>query len=100
MPCDKCREWYGRKDEDPPCADCLPELHPKNREAHFIYSLVRQQVIVSMSGVVDINHLAVWEAIDRYKVHDPMRVFELVLKCFRRTMEDVRIKQEAKRGIR
>ncbi len=54
---------------------------------------------MSMAGVVDIQHSAVWEAIDRYKVSNPVRVFELVLKAFHRTLEDVRIRQEAKRGL-
>lgn len=55
---------------------------------------------MSMAGVVDINHLAVWEAIDRYQVSNPVRCFELVLKAFSHTIEDVRTRQDAQRGVR
>jgi hypothetical protein len=78
-PCDKCRALNEKKGKEPPCDDCVPPLMPENREAFQIYMLVKNQFIMSMGGPVDVNHIAIWEAIDRYKVKDKVRCFEKVI---------------------
>lgn len=49
----------------------------------MIFKIVRGQVLVAgMGSVIGLNHLAVWEAIDRYKVSDKIRCFEKVNAVF------------------
>jgi len=38
---------------------------------------------MGFGGPIDINHIPVWEMIDRLKVKDPMAVFERVTHCAR-----------------
>jgi hypothetical protein len=57
-------------------------LLAENEEVFKIYQIVRGQVRTVGEQVIDIDHVALWEAIDRYKVADPVRVFELVNKVF------------------
>lgn len=44
-----------------------------------IFHLVSGQRIMAFGGTVDINHLAVWEAIDRFHVIEPLDTFEKVI---------------------
>ena len=37
-------------------------------------------MIVGMGGAIDINHLAVWQAIDRYQIEKPIETFEKVIR--------------------
>ena len=52
---------------------------PENADAARIFDVTRHQLIVGMSGVVDINQLAVHEAMRIYKVKDRKKCFEKVL---------------------
>jgi len=74
---------YGNRNppEDPPCERCKVDLLPENNEAFRIYMLTKSQYIMGFNGPIDINHMAVWEAIDRYKVDKPTEVFERVTRC-------------------
>jgi hypothetical protein len=54
-------------------------VHEANEDALMVYYLVQNQYIMGMGGPVDINHLAVWEAIDRHKVRDAKGTFRKVL---------------------
>ena len=54
----------------------------ENYEAFKIYYLIRYQLILSMGGVVDVNHLAIDAAIAREKIADP-KCFNKVLKICR-----------------
>jgi hypothetical protein len=67
---------------------CAP-LMKENAEALRIYLICQGQMIrAGMEGVaVDINHVAVWEAIDRYQVRDGVDCFEKVLVLNRHFME-------------
>lgn len=83
------RERNEREIEgDPPCESCRVELQEENVEAAFIYQLVRGQVLTQFNGeydvVTDINHLALWAAIDRYPggVTDRWEVFNKVRRVF------------------
>ena len=54
-----------------------------------LFVLVQDQVIVApMGGIVALNHLAVWEAIDRFGVPESKQVlvFELIVKTFAATV--------------
>lgn len=44
---------------------------------------------MSFNGPVDINHLAVWEVIDRYNVAKPVETFERVIYCASRVIGDM-----------
>jgi hypothetical protein len=83
--CPTCQVIYAKRNppEDPPCHQCRVDLMPENEEAANVYMLCKFQVVTAgMGEVIDINHLAVWEAIDRYKVKDQIRCFELVNTVF------------------
>jgi len=55
----------------------------------MVWSLISDQLIVSGLGeVIGLNHLAVWEVIDRYKVSNPVRTFEKIIKVFRYFQEN------------
>lgn len=80
--CDICRAIHG--DKEPDCAACMPVLMAQNEEALHLWHLVKTQVVsVGMGNAVDLNHLAVWEAMDRYQVHDPIGCFEKLTALFR-----------------
>ena len=70
----------------PPCESCRVELREENENAARIFQTVRGQVITRFNGqadiVVDLNHLAVWAAIDAYGVRDRTGCFEQVLNLF------------------
>ncbi len=68
--------------EEPPCENCRVDPMPENAEAFKIYYMVRYQLIVSMGGVIDVNHLAIDAAIAREKVSDP-KCFNKVAKICR-----------------
>jgi hypothetical protein len=57
-------------------------LLPENADAEKIYQITRGQVRSVGESVIDIDHVALWQAIDRYKVKEPVRVFELVNRVF------------------
>jgi hypothetical protein len=60
----------------------------ENREASDIYYLTRGQVIVGMSGVIDINHLAIDAAIERNGTRDKKKIFEKVLWTWHELRKD------------
>jgi len=67
----------------PNCRECIEPLRPENRDAVEIWQLTESQLIVAgMGSVVGVNQLAVWAAIDRYRVKDPVWTFEKVLRLF------------------
>lgn len=39
-------------------------------------------IVGGMGSIIGINHLAVWGAIDRYRIKHPVRCFEKVLRVF------------------
>lgn len=66
----------------------IVHLLPENEAAARIFQLVRGQVITRNGGerglVEELNHLAVWSAIDAYGVSNRTEVFERVLRTFDR----------------
>lgn len=92
--------------DSPDCDACLETaegdgLLPGNQDAWRVYQATQNQVIVApMGGVVSINHLAIWEYIDRYEIRNPLRVFEQVCQVAGEMIadqnEDARLEREAK----
>lgn len=68
--------------EEPPCNTCRVELLEENAEAAKIYLTVQGQVRTVGDTVIDLDHVALWQAIDRYEVKKPLRVFELINRTF------------------
>lgn len=67
----------------PQCKQCVPELWPKNSDALRLWLITENQVIVGgMGGVFGVNQLAVWQAIERYGVREPVKTFEKVLRLW------------------
>ena len=68
---------------------------PENQDALRIYMIIRGQYIMGFNGPVDINHLAVWEAIDRFGVKDPVKTFEKVVMCARISINEMMDKNKS-----
>ena len=83
--CDQCQAMYAERNppEEPPCENCRVNPMLENADAFRIFFLVQHQLILSMGGVVDINHLAIHAAMDLYQIQDRRRCFEKVLKISR-----------------
>jgi len=69
--------------QESPCDICRPEFRDDNIDALRIYDLVKYQYIMSMSGAVDVNHMAVWKAIEKYGIKNERETFEKVLTLCR-----------------
>jgi hypothetical protein len=83
--CDECRKTHGERTPPtiPPCESCWVELKEENKDIASIYMEVRNQVItVGMGEVIDINHLAIWAAINEYKIKDRIGTFKKVCRTF------------------
>jgi hypothetical protein len=57
---------YYAHGQKPPCAKCFPEIHPYNLGVLDLYNIVGDQYIMSQSGPISINTLAIGDAFDRY----------------------------------
>ena len=88
--CDQCRQMYAERTppSSPPCESCWVDLDTKNEEAAQIYQIVRGQIITRSEDVVDLNHLAVWAAIDAYGIRNRVGTFEKVLRLFHSLLRD------------
>lgn len=59
-------------------------------DAWKILQLVHKQVIIAPSGeTIDLNHLAVWKAIDEYGIENKIGIFEKVTGAFRVLMKRI-----------
>lgn len=86
----------------PPCESCRVELVSENRDAARIYMVVRGQTknrLYAQTGPggavirdlpVDIDHSAVWSAIDAYRVKDRVGCFEKVCRLFHAVLKEQR----------
>ena len=54
-----------------------------NEDAWKIFNIVRYQLIAGQAGVIDINHMAVHEAMRLYRIKDRRKCFEKVLSLAR-----------------
>lgn len=76
--CILCRKMYDRKNEDPPCDECLPPILYANRDAFEIWQKIRRQFIMGFGGPIDVNHLAIWRMIDERQITNRMACFDKV----------------------
>ena len=80
--------------EEPLCTACRVELMECNEDAGMVYMQCRGQVITRFNGqndvVVDVNHLAVWAAIDGYGIKDRIGVFEKVIRLFHHFLNEAK----------
>ena len=69
----------------------------ENFDAMKVWSLVQgQRIIAGMNGItVDINHIAIWEIIDRYEIDNPIICFEKVLRIARETFQHEHVIRES-----
>jgi len=86
--CDQCRQMYSERKPpgEPPCDTCRVELRQENADAARIFGIVRGQILTRFNGEVDViiglNHLAIWAAIDEYRIKDRIGTFEKVIWLF------------------
>lgn len=81
--CPACEVFGARAKEGiSACDTCRVVLAEENAEAARIYQLTRGQVVTVGEQVIDLNHVAVWKSIEKYKVKDQTGCFELVNKVF------------------
>ncbi len=76
-----CKTLKGKRWTDEKCSDCLPPLKECNKDAAEIYLLCHEQLIYAGTGTpVDINHMAVHEAMRLYKIRNRKSCFQRVLR--------------------
>lgn len=66
-----------------PCSTCKVELFDGNQDAAKIYLKVRGQLIVGISGVVDLNQSTLISVMELYRVENKVKCFEKVMSVFR-----------------
>jgi hypothetical protein len=78
----------------PPCESCRVELMVDNEDAARIFQTTRAQCLTRFNGesdvVIDLNHVAVWAAIDAYGVRDRTGCFERVIRVFHHFLHEKR----------
>lgn len=89
--CDECRLLYSEKTppEDPPCEECWVDTNPANIDALRIFNIVQNQFIMGMNGPVDINHLAIYSAMELYKIENRQKCFGKVLQLASRRINNI-----------
>jgi hypothetical protein len=70
------------------CKTCRVVLMEENADAAFIYNLCRGQVIVAFDKVIDLNHLAVWKNIEKFKIKNDADCFLKVNRVFRHFLNE------------
>ena len=86
-PCEVCKEFFKKREIKPICGGfkCgkgkVEPLLVENEDAIFILGKVLNQAIyVGMNGVpVDLNHVAIEQALERYRIEDKEDCFDKVL---------------------
>ena len=82
--CDSCQSMHAERNPptEPPCDSCRVDLMEENEGTAHIYLITQNQVIAGMDRVIDINHLAIYGALDLYGVKDRKRCFEKIIRAF------------------
>ena len=75
---------YGNaaKEGEAACLTCRVELMEENEEVANVYQATRGQVRTLGEQVIDIDHVALWQYIDRMKINDPIKIFRQVNNVF------------------
>ena len=58
----------------------MPGIREENKDALMIFSIVKNQFIMGAEMPIDINHLAVWKAIEKYGIKKEKETFEKVIR--------------------
>jgi len=66
LSCFDCKLAYKYTADDTPCSTCFPGVHKRNSAVFEIYTHVQGQYIMSMSGAVAIDVLAIHKTLDCY----------------------------------
>ena len=92
--CDECCLFYSERTppEEPPCEKCWVDIDPANMDALRIFNIVKSQFIMGMGGPVDINHLAVHEAMSLYGIENRQQCFMKVLQLARWRISNINSK--------
>lgn len=93
--CEVCEHFADKNERPTECDKCLPELMPENEEVWKIYTVISNQLIMGPAGPIDINQLAIYEAMKLYEVKSKRNCLERVTRLARH-MIDV-IVRESKR---
>jgi len=86
--CPGCKAIYAERTPPatPPCESCRVQLVKENEDAARVFMTTRGQVLTRSNGqhdvATDLNHLAVWAAIDGYGIRDRAGCFEKVLRTW------------------
>jgi hypothetical protein len=87
-------DYAERTPPEPPCESCRVELVSENEDAGRIFMMVRGQCLSRFNGkydvAADLNHLAVWAAIDAYGVRDRTGCFERVCRAWHKIQAERR----------
>ena len=86
-----CKFLKGERWDDSDCPRCLPFLLEENEDAALIYMLTQGQLIFGPKGPVDINQLAVHEAMKLYRIENKKDCFEKVLRLAGHFIEKARM---------
>jgi len=78
-PCKPCKKINKRKGIDPPCDDCNVPLMPENLESVEVFLTCQNQLLMAPGGVIGMNHMAIYGAMDLYGVKDRLGCMEKVL---------------------
>jgi hypothetical protein len=79
--------------EEPPCDKCRVDPVEENIDALRIFYMVQYQLIMGFNGPVDVNHVAIHEAIRLYEIQRPQECFDKVLKLTRWWVDRIRVKE-------
>lgn len=78
-----CESAYKYTIDDTPCYKCFPGVHYRNKTIFKIHSHVQGQYIMSMSGAVALDLLAIHKTLDCYGVpynEDRAELIDMVQK--------------------
>ena len=71
-----------------------------NYDASRIYSIVQDQLIVSMSGAVAVNQMAIHAAMELYQIDDRIDCFEKVVAASREVIRRDHERSEANKPVK
>lgn len=78
--CEKgCKRLWEKRGKERPCATCKPEHIEANDEIIKIFKIVRNQLIIGFDTTIDLNHLAIWKALEKYQIENEVEVFEKII---------------------
>ena len=98
--CDDCQEMYRKKNEIPPCADCMPSLMPVNVETVRLWALAGSQHIMGFGGPVDIDLGTVIKLMELLNTKNKAWVLRRLKNLHNKFLKDDYEKREAEKDVR